>query len=109
MDSRLATTAGSLGVGSSGGEDEATDGSWEDDDDRLARGTALLPSWFRQELRDDRALFFVDHMVAGMYHYRYLARATTIGRFVLPATRAESMYQPEVFGRTGAAVFEVKP
>ena len=111
VDSRLATTAGSLGVSGSGGEDEALDNSWdyEERNDRLARGSALLPSWFRQELRDDRALFFVDHMAAGMYHYRYLARATTIGRFVLPSTRTESMYQPEIFGRTGAAMFEVKP
>ncbi|HOT10827.1 MAG TPA: hypothetical protein PK710_13705, partial [Polyangiaceae bacterium] len=61
------------------------------------------------ELRDDRALFFVDHMAAGMYHYRYLARATTIGRFVMPSTRVESMYQPEIFGRTGATMIDVKP
>ena len=111
VDSSLATTAGSLGVSGSGGEDDALESQYGDEerDNALARGSALLPSWFRQELRDDRALFFVDHMAAGMYHYRYLARATTIGRFVLPSTRAESMYQPEVFGRTGAAMFEVKP
>ncbi|MFW5740191.1 MAG: hypothetical protein ACOC1F_07480, partial [Myxococcota bacterium] len=111
VDSSLATTAGSLGVPGSGGEDEAltSASSYQDMEDRVARGSALLPSWFRQELRDDRVLFFVDHMAAGMYHYRYLARATTIGRFVLPATRAESMYQPEIFGRTGAAGFEVRP
>ena len=109
VDSRLATTAGSLGVAGSGGEDAALDNAYgyQDREDRIARGSALLPSWFRQELRDDRALFFVDHMAAGMYHYRYLARATTLGRFVLPSTRVESMYQPEIFGRTGAATFEV--
>lgn len=110
IDSRLATTAGSLSVAASGGEDEAVGESYdyEEDENRIARGTALLPSWFRQELRDDRALFFVDHMAAGMYHYRYLARATTIGSFVLPATTVEAMYQPEIFGRTGAAEFRVR-
>ncbi|PIE05791.1 MAG: hypothetical protein CSA75_02900, partial [Sorangium cellulosum] len=89
-------------------EDDALNTNNEDRrNNQLARGTALMPSWFRQELRDDRALYFVDHMAAGMYHYRYLARATTIGTYVLPATRAEAMYQPEMFGRTGAATFKV--
>ncbi|MET0414238.1 MAG: hypothetical protein ABW217_23205 [Polyangiaceae bacterium] len=50
----------------------------------------------------------MDHMPAGIYHYRYLARATARGVFVLPPTRAEEMYQPEVFGRTGARVVEIR-
>ena len=37
-----------------------------------------------------------------MFHYRYLARATSLGTFVVPPTKAEEMYTPEVFGRTGA-------
>jgi hypothetical protein len=111
IDSRLATTAGSLQVAGSGNEDDRYDPDYhdEEDDDRLARGGVLLPSWFRQELRDDRVLYFVDHMAAGMYHYRYLARATTVGTFLVPATKAEAMYQPEIFGRTAGAVFQVKP
>ena len=35
-----------------------------------------------------------------MYRYRYLARATTLGTFVVPPTQVEEMYTPEVFGRT---------
>jgi uncharacterized protein YfaS (alpha-2-macroglobulin family) len=62
----------------------------------------------RNEVRDDRVLFFVDHLPAGLWHYRYLARATTLGRFVLPPTRVEEMYEPEVFGRTGATELTVK-
>jgi len=65
-------------------------------------------AWYRQELRDDRVLFFVDHMPPGIYHYRYLARATTLGSFVLPPSRVEEMYQPEVFARTGASRVEVR-
>lgn len=109
VDTRLATTAASTSVPASGYEDAALD-SYHDEDveDRMARGTVLLPSWFRQEMRDDRVLYFVDHMAAGMYHYRYLARATTIGTFVMPATKAEAMYQPEIFGRTGASVVRVQ-
>jgi uncharacterized protein YfaS (alpha-2-macroglobulin family) len=71
-----------------------------------ARGYAS--AWFRQELRDDRALFFVDHMSGGIYHYRYFARATSAGRFVVPPTKAEGMYEPETFGRTASAVVEVE-
>jgi uncharacterized protein YfaS (alpha-2-macroglobulin family) len=76
--------------------------------DHTAHGRAFRQAWFRQELRDDRVLYFVDHMPAGMYHYRYLARATSTGRFVLPPTKAEGMYEPETYGRTAAALVEVK-
>ena len=40
-------------------------------------------------MHDDRVLFFAEHLAAGMYHYRYLARATTLGKFVAPPTKAE--------------------
>jgi uncharacterized protein YfaS (alpha-2-macroglobulin family) len=62
----------------------------------------------RSEVRDDRVLFFADQLPAGLSHYRYLARATTKGRFVLPPTRVEEMYEPEVFGRTGAQEVTVR-
>ena len=100
VDARLATTAGSLDVDRAGGEGDG-EGEGEDDDDRAA-GRAYNPSRFIREIRDDRVLFLVDHMAAGMYRYRYLARATTLGAFVLPPTHAEEMYTPEVFGRSGA-------
>lgn len=77
-------------------------------DQALARGDAFLPTSYEQELRDDRALFFVDHLPAGMFHYRYLARATTLGTFVVPPTMATEMYTPEVFGRTGSRTVVVK-
>jgi hypothetical protein len=75
--------------------------------DDLAAGHTFFEDYTQRELRDDRVLFFVDHMVAGMYHYRYLARATTVGKFVLPSTRVEEMYTPETFGRNGATLLEV--
>jgi uncharacterized protein YfaS (alpha-2-macroglobulin family) len=62
----------------------------------------------RSEVRDDRVLFFVSELPAGLFHYRYWARATTLGRFVVPPTRVEEMYQPEVFGRTGATELIVR-
>jgi hypothetical protein len=58
--------------------------------------------WDHRELRDDRVLFFRDHMQPGTLIYRYLARVTSSGRFVVPPTKAEEMYTPEVFGHTAA-------
>ena len=60
------------------------------------------------DVRDDRATFFIDSMSPGIYHFRYLARATTRGRFVIGPTKAEEMYAPEVFGRTAARTFTVR-
>ena len=37
----------------------------------------------------------------------YVARATTPGEFVVPPTRAEMLYEPEVFGRTANTTMTV--
>ncbi len=110
VDARLSTTASWLDVPGSGGEpgEVGCVGCDDKDDDTVASGRAFLTSWYRREVRDDRVVFFVDHMAAGMYHYRYLARATTLGSFIVPPTKAEEMYTPEVFGRTGAERVEVQ-
>jgi uncharacterized protein YfaS (alpha-2-macroglobulin family) len=102
VDAQLKTSAAWTNVSGSTTDDEPP--SYDD----VGRGDAYLSSWYRRELRDDRVLFFADHLPAGIYHYRYLARATTFGRFVVPPTRAEEMYTPEVFGRTASSVVEVR-
>ncbi len=117
IDARLATTARSADVdraerraeAAEDGEDGDGDEAADEPDDRRARGEAYEESAYVREIRDDRVLFFVDHMAAGMYRYRYLARATTHGTFVLPPTRAEQMYAPEVFGRSAADAIVVAP
>lgn len=96
IDMRLATSSRRPGF------DIAAGGSNEDDED----GGGSAP--YTKEIRDDRVLFFVDDLPAGVYRYRYLARATSIGRFVVPPTKAEEMYTPEVFGRTPAGRITVK-
>jgi uncharacterized protein YfaS (alpha-2-macroglobulin family) len=100
VDARLATSSSRLDVDSVGVGDD------HDDDDRAA-GRAESTGWYRREVRDDRVLFFADDMAAGVHRYRYLARATTHGTFVVPPTRAEEMYAPEVFGRSAAVPFRV--
>ena len=58
-------------------------------------------AWFNhQNLRDDRAEAFAYYVPAGTYEYTFVVRATTPGTFVVPPTKAEEIYSPEVFGRT---------
>lgn len=65
-------------------------------------------AWHREELRDDRALFFIEHAPSGLYRFQYLARAVTPGTFQQPPARAEQMYAPEIFGRTQGNVIRVR-
>ena len=109
IDSHLATSSRALDAGQSGSEPCYDCGDDEETErDELAAGHTYFEGYTQRELRDDRVLFFIDHMAAGMYHYRYLARATTLGKFVLPSTRVEEMYTPETFGRNGATWAEVQ-
>jgi alpha-2-macroglobulin len=70
-------------------------------------------SWYaffafsHKEKRDDRVVLFSDRLPSGVYEYTYLARATTIGTFVVPPLKANEMYHPEVFGRNGTKIVEV--
>ncbi|MDZ7676195.1 MAG: alpha-2-macroglobulin family protein [Acidimicrobiales bacterium] len=65
------------------------------------------PTWFgftwfdHQSFRDDRSEAFSSYLPAGTYEYTYEARATTPGTFVTPPAKAEEIYAPEVFGRSG--------
>ncbi len=59
-------------------------------------------TWYdHQNMRDDRAEAFTTLLWEGVYDYTYVARATTPGTFIVPPTKAEEMYSPEVFGRSG--------
>jgi hypothetical protein len=56
--------------------------------------------WYdHQNIRDERVEAFAGLVWEGVWTYRYLARATTPGQFVVPPPRAEEMYHPETFGR----------
>lgn len=57
--------------------------------------------WYdHQNLRDNRAEIFKSLLREGVWHYAYIARATTPGNFVVPPAKAEEMYEPETFGRS---------
>jgi len=60
-------------------------------------------TWYEhQNMRDERAEAFTTLLWDGVYNYSYVARATTPGEFVVPPAKAEEMYTPEVFGRSGS-------
>ncbi len=53
-----------------------------------------------RELRDERVSTFSDWVYReGRFNVEYLARATTVGTFVVPSATVEEMYEPEVRGR----------
>ena len=65
--------------------------------------------WFEhQNFRDERAEAFSSLLWEGVYNYSYVARATTPGEFVVPPAKAEEMYHPETFGRTGTDFVKVE-
>ena len=58
------------------------------------------------DIRDDRLVLFLDTK-KGTEHYRYIIRAVTKGDFVLPAVKAEAMYDPTVFSVSGQGRVQV--
>jgi uncharacterized protein YfaS (alpha-2-macroglobulin family) len=65
--------------------------------------------WFdHQNFRDERAEAFSALLWEGVYNYSYVTRATTPGQFVVPPAKAEEMYHPETFGRTGTDLVNVE-
>ncbi|MBK9216247.1 MAG: Ig-like domain-containing protein [Chloracidobacterium sp.] len=65
--------------------------------------------WFEhQNFRDERAEAFASLLWEGVYNYTYVTRATTPGQFIVPPAKAEEMYHPETFGRTGTDFVKVE-
>ncbi|HSK01316.1 MAG TPA: MG2 domain-containing protein [Kofleriaceae bacterium] len=60
-------------------------------------------AWDHQEMRDDRVLWFADHMRAGTFELEYQARATIDGTFTAMPATIEAMYEPELRARTARA------
>ena len=66
-------------------------------------GERLTRDWMSDyhELREDRALFFANHIQPGRYTIRYLARVCAAGTATAPAAKIEEMYHPERCGLSG--------
>lgn len=61
------------------------------------------------ESHDDRVFLYVEELPAGVYEYEYFLRALVPGEFQHLPARAEELFFPEVFGRTGGGLVEVTP
>jgi uncharacterized protein YfaS (alpha-2-macroglobulin family) len=84
----------------------AVSGTVPDDPSAQPSGAGRYWWWFRpwyehQNMRDERVEAFSSLVWEGVHEYTYVARATTPGEFVAPPARAEEMYHPETFGRSG--------
>jgi uncharacterized protein YfaS (alpha-2-macroglobulin family) len=62
---------------------------------------------YTTHIYDDEVRFYFDQLDRGRHEVDFLFRTTTPGVYPTPPTRAELMYQPEVFGRTGGTVYRI--
>ncbi len=98
---------------------EAVDGFFRTTASDLARDASVTSNetpgwWFERggfdhvEKHDDRVTLFATRLASGRHEFSYLVRASTAGTFTASGTVAEQMYAPEVRGRTGPSVIEVR-
>ena len=100
--------AGLVAINSSIKTEEHVSGEAEKDSYYTEDGAYVLTPSF-QEMRDDRVLIFKDSDIwNGEYQYSYYARATTEGKFVLPSTKVQLMYSPQIMGLTPKSLVSIK-
>ncbi|MEZ5418031.1 MAG: MG2 domain-containing protein [Vicinamibacterales bacterium] len=101
VESWFATTARDLAAATDEQTNAAGDaGDW--------RAWWRYSGFDRVERHDDRVQLFATRLGEGEHTFSYVVRATTAGTFRTAPARVEEMYAPEVFGRTGTAVIEVR-
>jgi len=69
-------------------------------------GVALW-DFYHRELKADAARFYADYLPAGHYHLSYGAQAIAEGTFSAAPTKAEEMYDPDVYGKGMPAQFAI--
>jgi alpha-2-macroglobulin len=80
-------------------EFQAAGGSlWFKYSDWSEYGIALW-SFYHRELKHEAAHFYADYLPAGHYHLSYGAQAMAEGQFSASPTKAEEMYDPDVYGK----------
>ncbi len=67
-------------------------------------------SWYFNHVEgyDDRMQIFADTLPQGEHEFFYIIRATTKGTFLVPSTKVEEMYNPEVFGTTKGEIVRIE-
>jgi uncharacterized protein YfaS (alpha-2-macroglobulin family) len=65
-------------------------------------------SFYHRELRHTAVRFYSEFLEPGHYHLSHVAQAIAPGEFIIPPTHAETMYDPDVFGESGAELLVVE-
>jgi uncharacterized protein YfaS (alpha-2-macroglobulin family) len=86
-------------------EAQGDDSYYWDEWDGETGAFRFTPNHF--EMRDDRVLAFKDRMWRGHYQYSYYARAVCEGRFVMPSTKVQLMYEPDIASFTPMEQFVI--
>lgn len=86
----------------------ASNSSWFDLREWIDFG-ATFWSFYHKELRHSSARFYSEYLPAGNYHLSYVAQAIGAGEFAIPPTRAEEMYDGDVYGLSAADRLVVLP
>ncbi|MBI1215437.1 MAG: large extracellular alpha-helical protein [Alphaproteobacteria bacterium] len=81
------------------GDFEAAGGSWFFKFSDWRGYNVSRWSFYHQELRHDRAVFYSDYLPPGHYHLSYAAQAIATGKFTVMPPLAEEMYDPDVYGK----------
>lgn len=88
-------------------ESEMSGGSyWFEKGDWLGYGFSRW-SFYHSEIRHDSVRFYSDYLDPGDYHLSWIGRAIAAGRFEAMPTRAEEMYDPDIFGAGSSARIEI--
>jgi uncharacterized protein YfaS (alpha-2-macroglobulin family) len=86
-------------VDAAAGEYRAAGGSWWFNFSDWREYGASRWSFYHQEIRHDAVRFYSEYLPPGNYHVSYTAQAIAAGEFAVLPTRAEEMYDPDVYGR----------
>jgi uncharacterized protein YfaS (alpha-2-macroglobulin family) len=95
------------GGGTQDREETAESGETASMDQEEIWSEAFWSPFNYSEKRDDRVVFFADHLPPGVHLESFVARATTPGKFILKPAHAGEMYAPEVFGRSESGLISV--
>lgn len=65
-------------------------------------------NFYNREMKHDAVRFYADYLTAGNYHLSYMAQVISDGTFSALPTRAEEMYDPDIYGRGSGAELTIK-
>lgn len=64
--------------------------------------------FYHRELRHDRAVFYSRVVPKGTYLLNYRVQVVGAGKFHSAAAKAQEMYDPEIYGSSKSAIYQVK-